>query len=85
MVPDTYAALKQAIEHQFAVINQQNNARDRLKVLRQTKSVYQYMHTFEGVALQIENAQDSELLHAFVWGLKDKVRQEVRLCDPKML
>ena len=38
------------------------------------KSVYQYMHTFEGVALQIENAQDSELLHAFVWGLKDRVR-----------
>ena len=57
------------------------------------------MHTFEDVALQIENAQDSEMLHAFVWGLKDRVHKvtevrlrgrkegskEVSLCDPKTL
>ena len=43
------------------------------------------MHTVEGIALQIENSQDSELLHAFEGGLKDRVHKKVRLRDPKTL
>ena len=35
--------------------------------------------------MQIDNANDAELLHAFVWGLKEKVNIEVRLCKPKTL
>ena len=48
----------------------------------QTKSVYAYMQAFEAVALRIGDATDAELLHAFVWGLKDKVKAEVRLRNP---
>ena len=35
--------------------------------------------------MQIDNANDAELLHAFVWGLMERVCTEVRLCNPKTL
>ena len=35
--------------------------------------------------MQIDNANDAELLHAFMWDLKERVRAEVRLCNPKIL
>ena len=53
--------------------------------MRQTKNVTAYMSAFEAIALNIENSTDDELLHAFVWGLKDKLKAEVRLRDPKTL
>ena len=36
-------------------------------------------------ALGIEHASDAELLHAFIYGLKDRVRAEFRLCNPATL
>ena len=36
-------------------------------------------------ALGIEHAFDVELLHAFIYGLKDRVQAEVRLCNPATL
>ena len=35
--------------------------------------------------MQIDNANDAELLHAFVWGLMESVCAKVRLCNPKTL
>ena len=35
--------------------------------------------------LGIEHASDAELLHAFIYGLKDRVRAEVRLRNPATL
>lgn len=35
--------------------------------------------------MSIEDANDQELLHAFVYGLRDKVRAEIRLRNPKTL
>ena len=43
------------------------------------------MEIFQATAMSIEDAGDQELLHAFVYGLRDKVRQEVRLRNPKTL
>ena len=37
------------------------------------------------MALGIEHASDAELLHAFIYGLKDRVQAEVRLCNPATL
>ena len=37
------------------------------------------MHTFKRIALYIEDEKDAELIHAFIWGLKYQVHQEVRL------
>ena len=33
----------------------------------------------------IDDATDQELLHAFVWGLKDRIRAEVHLRNPRTL
>ena len=54
-------------------------------MLQQTKSVYAYMHAFEAIALRVTNATDAELLHAFTWGLKERIRQEVRIRAPTSL
>ena len=35
--------------------------------------------------MQINTANDAELLHAFVWGLKERLHEEFRLCNPKTL
>ena len=35
--------------------------------------------------MQINNANDTELLHALVWVLKEKLYLEVRLYNPKIL
>ena len=35
--------------------------------------------------MSIKNSNKHELLHAFIYGLKEKVRAEVQLRDPKTL
>ena len=35
--------------------------------------------------MSIDNASDPELLHAFVFGLKDRIKSEVRLRSPGTL
>ena len=53
-----------------------------MKTLMQTKSVYAYLNTLELLALKISDASQAELLHAFIWGLKDHVKAEIRLRNP---
>jgi hypothetical protein len=43
------------------------------------------MSAFESVALKIDNSTDEELLHAFIWGLKDRLKGELRIREPKTL
>ena len=43
------------------------------------------MNVFESMALYVSDMTASELLHIFVWGLKYKIKSEVRLSDPKTL
>jgi len=33
----------------------------------------------------VPNARDDEMLHAFIWGLKDRIKQEVRFKNPSTL
>ena len=48
----------------------------------QTKSIYSYLNAFESLALKISDANPAKLLHAFIWGLKDRVKAELRLRNP---
>ena len=48
----------------------------------QIKSVYTYLNTFKSQALRSSDASPAELLHAFIWGLKDRVKAELRLRNP---
>ena len=50
----------------------------------QTKPVYTYLKAFESLALRISDASLAELLHAFIWGLKDRVKAELCLRNPSM-
>ena len=43
------------------------------------------MDIFQATAMSIKNSNEHELLHAFIYGLKEKVRAEVQLRDPKTL
>ena len=43
------------------------------------------MNSFESIALHISDATNSELLHTFIWGLKDRVKSKARLRDSKTL
>lgn len=43
------------------------------------------MSAFESIALKIDNSTDEELLHAFIWGLKDRLKAELRIREPKTL
>ena len=70
---------------QFGVVEEARNAGDRLRTLVQCGSILQYLEVFQATAIQIDNANDAELLHAFVQGLKKKMHAEVRLGNPKTL
>ena len=80
-----YADLKALLEKQFAVIDEARNARDKLKTLVQTKNVSAYMQAFEAVVLQIVRASEYKQLHSSIWGLKDRLKGEVCLREPKNL
>ena len=69
----------------FAEIDDETNAYKKLKSLVQIKTVYVYMNAIKSIALRISDMTDSELLHAFVWGLKDKIKAKMRLIDPNKL
>ena len=43
------------------------------------------MQAFEAFTLQIISALEDEVLHAFIWNLKDRLKGEVRLYEPKIL
>ena len=53
-----------------------------MKILTQAKSVYTYLNSFKSLALRVSDASQAELLHAFVWGLKDPVTVELCLRNP---
>ena len=39
---------------------------------------------YKATAMQIDNDNDAELLHTFVWGLKKKYYAEIRLHIPEI-
>ena len=43
--------LQVALLAQFSVVNKKSSARDRLKTLKYTRSVYSYMHKSETISL----------------------------------
>ena len=48
-------------------------------MLQQT--LYAYITTFEAISLSILNTSDPKLLHSFVWGLHDQIKQEICFRD----
>ena len=78
-----YADLKALLEKQLAVIDEAQNTSSKLKVLVRIKNNSAYIQAFEVVTLQIISTSEDKLLHTFIWGLKDRLKGEVRQYEPK--
>ena len=49
------------------------------------KSIYAYINALKFIILSISDTTGSELLHIFVWGLRDRIKSKVRLRYTKTL
>ncbi len=69
----------------FMPIEAAESARSHLDSLRQTRSVEEYIEIFMRQAQLIPNAQEGELIHSFIRGLKKDIISGVALLRPKSL
>ena len=81
-LPTTYKALKRELKTQFGFIDEERRARDRLREVKQTKTVINYVKEFEDITLHLPQATDDELKHAFTYGLKPHIRSQVLMSTP---
>jgi hypothetical protein len=54
-------------------------------VLKQQSSVQDYTKRFESIVMYLPRADSEELLHAYIYGLKDHIRTHLLLKDPQNL
>ena len=55
---------------QFSQLNDKDHARDKLKEAKQRMSVSKYIAYFDSIILELPTMQESDLVHAFCYGLK---------------
>nr|XP_009779696.1 PREDICTED: uncharacterized protein LOC104228850 [Nicotiana sylvestris] len=75
---ETWAELKAAIRLQFFPENVEYNSRRKLRELRQTKSVRDYVREFSALMLSIRDMGDKDKLFTFLEGLKPYARMELQ-------
>ncbi|XP_060196262.1 uncharacterized protein LOC132625679 [Lycium barbarum] len=75
---ETWEELKAAIRLQFFPENVEYNARRKLRELRQTKSVRDYVCEFSALMLNIKDMGDKDKLFTFIEGLKPYARMEIQ-------
>ena len=56
------------------VLDDENSARDKLKVARQSGKVQDYITIFDSLVISLPNARNDDLVHAFIYGLKQPIR-----------
>nr|XP_033512231.1 uncharacterized protein LOC117276917 [Nicotiana tomentosiformis] len=66
------------LKRQFYPQNVVNEARRKLRELRQTTSISEYVKNFTKLILQIPNLESDDLLFTFIDGLQDWSRQELQ-------
>jgi hypothetical protein len=81
-VPETWLMFLELLREQFLPVDARQAARDKLHVLRQTKSVAAYVSTFQDVCLLLPGLTEDEKKDRFVRGLKPAVRIEVLKSSP---
>lgn len=70
---------------QFLPSNSSWIARDRLKRLRLTGSVHEYIKEFTSLILDIQNMSDEDKLHNFILGMQAWAQNELRRKNVKDL
>ncbi|XP_060196336.1 uncharacterized protein LOC132625764 [Lycium barbarum] len=74
----TWEELKAAIRLQFFPENVEYNARRKLRELRQTKSVRDYVREYSALMLSIRDMSEKDKLFTFMEGLKPYARAELQ-------
>lgn len=69
----------------FQPVNDEERARDRLAVVKQTGSVHEYVTKFRGIALRIPGMSEDEKVDRFIRGLKPHFQRELRIRGLKTL
>ncbi|XP_015084310.1 uncharacterized protein LOC107027747 [Solanum pennellii] len=82
---DTWDKLIKEMRDQFLPSNASWLARDKLKRLRQTGSVREYIKEFTSVMLDIQNMSDEDKLHNFISGMQGWAQNELRRQNVKDL
>src|SRR5690606_27974976 len=72
----TFNNFEEAIKEAFSTINEQRQAIERLKTLRQRGSAADYAATFRQIATSLD-WDDEPLMSAFYEGLKEEVKDEL--------
>lgn len=75
--PDTWTKFCDAIRSEFVPADYLRCGRDRLRKLKQTKSVSRYLAEFRNIILTLSDITEGEQLDKFVQGLKQEIRLEV--------
>ena len=82
--PD-WPTLSRALVDQFTVLSEEQHARNRLHLLRQTKSVSAFADEFRRLHILLPKLPESEMIDKFVRKLKNDVAKEVLTRNPKTL
>jgi Retrotransposon gag protein len=77
--------LKQVMMVYYNPHNEQVNARDGLKTLRQKLSVAEYANDFNKLVLKLQEMSEDEKLYNFISGLQTEVKLQVELHRPNDL
>ena len=75
---ETWNSLRQELREQFMPTNTTWLARDRLKKLRQTGTVREYVKEFSSCLLDIKNMSEEDKLFNFITGLQPWAQTELR-------
>ncbi|XP_009779304.2 uncharacterized protein [Nicotiana sylvestris] len=82
---DSWEGLKKELKDQFFPSNAGWIARDRLKKLKQTGTVRDYVKDFSSLMLDISNMSEEDKLHNFLYGLQSWAQMELRRQNVKDL
>ncbi|KAJ0588628.1 putative retrotransposon gag domain-containing protein [Helianthus annuus] len=82
--PMTWAEFSQALLARFGPTDYENPA-EALSRLKHTTTVAQYQESFEKLSHQVDGLSDAFLMACYIGGLKDEVRLEVKMKQPRSL
>ncbi|XP_015084245.1 uncharacterized protein LOC107027655 [Solanum pennellii] len=82
---DTWTKLKKEMHDQFLLAMLHGFAKDKLKGLRRTGSVQDYIKEFTSVMLDIQNMSDEDKLHNFILEMQGWAQNELRRQNVKDL
>lgn len=80
--PITWEAFAEELKTNFQVINPVETYRDLLNTVRQTTNVVDYATLFRNIVLNLPSMTDEEKKYRFIYGLRPRTQEEVRMRNP---